>query len=50
MTSAAECAEGFKVKSQLSVWMTSVAECVEGFGRKVLQLSPQFGVAEKIRS
>ena len=26
---------GFKVKSQLSVWMTYVVECIEGFCKKV---------------
>ena len=41
---------GFKVESQLSVWMTSAVECVEGFGRKDLQLSVQLRVVEKICS
>ena len=52
MTSAAVCAEGFckKVKSQLSAWTTSAAKCTEGVGRKVLQLSAQLRVVEKIYS
>ena len=41
---------GVKAKSQLSAWTTSTAEYVEGFGRKVLQLSAQFWVVEKICS
>ena len=41
---------GFKVKSQLSVWMTSIAECVDGFGRKGLQLSAQIRTVCLVKS
>ena len=51
-TSAAECADGFckKVKSQLSAWTNFATECAEDLRRKVLQLSVQLWVFEKICS
>ena len=39
-----------EVKSQLSAWTTYTAEFAKGVGRKVLQLSAQLRITEKICS